>query len=51
MTINLGSTGLTEVNGLLAIGEVEVVPLPSAFILGSLGLTFSGWMLKRRRLL
>ena len=29
---------------------VEVVPLPSAVILGSLGLTFSGWLLKRKRM-
>ena len=28
----------------------EVVPVPSAIILGSLGLTFSGWLLKRKRM-
>ncbi len=28
-----------------------VVPVPSAVILGSLGLTFSGWLLKRRKML
>jgi len=29
----------------------EVVPVPSAVILGSLGLTFSGWLLKRKRMI
>jgi len=29
----------------------EPVPIPSAIILGSLGLTFSGWMLRRRKML
>jgi len=29
--------------------DLSVVPLPSAFILGSFGLTFSGWLLHRRR--
>jgi len=33
------------------IVECEPVPVPSAVILGSLGLTFSGWMLKRKRLI
>ncbi len=28
----------------------EVVPVPSAVILGSIGLTFSGWLLKRKRM-
>jgi len=50
-TVNFGSTGLTEVNGLLAIGDIELVPVPSAVILGSIGLTFSGWLLRRRRML
>jgi hypothetical protein len=27
------------------------VPVPSAVILGSLGLTFSGWILRKRRML
>jgi hypothetical protein len=29
----------------------EVVPIPSAVILGSLGLTFSGWLLHKRKML
>jgi hypothetical protein len=39
-----GPTGL-----LVTDLTVEVVPVPSAVILGSFGLTFSGWMLKKRR--
>lgn len=31
--------------------NVEPVPVPSAVILGSIGLTFSGWLLKRRKML
>ena len=31
--------------------SAEVVPLPSAVILGSIGLTFSGWLLRRRKML
>jgi len=37
-----------------ALSEDEImaiVPTPSAFLLGSLGLTFSGWLLRRRRML
>ncbi len=30
--------------------SVELVPVPSAVILGSFGLTFSGWLLKRRKM-
>ena len=30
---------------------VEIVPVPSAVLLGSIGLTFSGWLLRRRRML
>ena len=40
------NTGRTFVS----IDNVEIVPVPSAVILGSLGLTFSGWMLKRKRM-
>jgi len=32
------------------IYDLSVVPIPSAVILGGLGLTFSGWMLKRKRM-
>jgi len=32
------------------VHELNVVPVPSAVILGGLGLTFSGWMLKRKRM-
>ena len=31
--------------------RASVVPVPSAVILGSLGLTFSGWLLKRKRMM
>lgn len=31
--------------------DLSVVPLPPAVILGGLGLTFSGWLLKRKRML
>ena len=41
-----GPTGL-----LVTDLTAEVVPVPSAVILGSLGLTFSGWLLKRKRML
>ncbi|MFH1885047.1 MAG: LamG domain-containing protein [Planctomycetota bacterium] len=37
-----------------ALTETEIaqlVPLPSAVILGSIGLTFSGWLLRRRKML
>lgn len=33
----------------VTFGVAEVVPLPGAVLLGSLGLSLSGWMLKRRR--
>ncbi len=35
---------------LVNIDNVEIVPVPPAAILGSLGLTFSGWLLKRKRM-
>jgi hypothetical protein len=31
--------------------NLDVVPAPTAVILGSLGLTFSGWLLKRNRMI
>lgn len=33
------------------VDTLTVVPVPSAIILGSLGLTFSGWLLHKRRML
>ncbi|MHC4536174.1 MAG: hypothetical protein ACYS6K_19660 [Planctomycetota bacterium] len=39
----ISSVGLTA--------EMSVVPIPSAVILSSLGLTFSGWILKRKRMM
>lgn len=31
-----------------ALSEAEIVPLPSAILLGALGLTYSGWRLRHR---
>ncbi len=36
---------------ILAIPEPAVIPAPGALILGSIGLTFSGWLLKRKRMM
>jgi len=57
-------TGSGTLTGMLASGElinndfstignarIVLTPVPSAVILGSLGLTFSGWLLRRRRML
>jgi len=30
---------------------LAIVPVPPAIILGSIGLTFTGWLLKRRKML
>lgn len=38
-------------NGHIGFRVVEVVPVPSAVILGSLGLTFSGLLLHKRKML
>jgi len=35
----------------VVLHEVNPIPVPSAVILGSLGLTFSGWLLHKRRML
>jgi hypothetical protein len=35
---------------ILGIDNFYVTPVPSTIILGSLGLTFSGWILKRKRI-
>ncbi|UCH70810.1 MAG: hypothetical protein JSV29_02175, partial [Candidatus Bathyarchaeota archaeon] len=53
-----------RLTGILASGElidvdfylgddakIVLTPLPSSVILGSIGLTFSGWLLKRRKML
>jgi hypothetical protein len=48
LSMSSGSTNLKK-----ATDDVElstVVPLPSTVILGTLGLTFSGWLLKRKRM-
>lgn len=42
-----GTNYISEVCGL----EIIHTPVPGAVILGGLGLTFSGWMLKRRKML
>jgi hypothetical protein len=31
-------------------GQIILTPVPSAVVLGSLGLTFSGWLLRRRKM-
>ena len=33
------------------LDNVKLTPIPSTIILGSLGLTFSGWLLKRKRMI
>jgi hypothetical protein len=42
-------------HGFYAIDDLEfdpfVIPTPSAIILGSIGMTFSGWILRRRKVL
>lgn len=45
--LNLGSTGIVELNGLMAV-EPSVVPIPSAVLLATLGLGYSGWRLRCR---
>ena len=34
-----------------AVRDVGYVPVPSAILLGSLGLTFTGWLLRKRKML
>lgn len=42
----------TETSGILQdVDTLTVTPVPSAIILGSLGLTFSGWLLHKRKIL
>lgn len=47
--LNLGSTGIVELNGLMAV-DPTVVPLPSAILLAMLGLGYSGWRVRRKPL-
>jgi hypothetical protein len=45
----IGFTPSTEADG---IGfRVATTPVPSVVFLGSIGLTFSGWLLKKRKML
>jgi hypothetical protein len=45
----IGFTPSTEADG---IGfRVATTPVPSAVVLGSIGLTFTGWLLRRRKML
>jgi len=38
-------------SGDMNYGTITLTPVPSAVILGSIGLTFTGWLLRRRRML
>ena len=51
LTFNLAhNNDLTDPVTTVLLDNVALVPVPSAVILGSLGLTFSGWLLKRRKM-
>ena len=46
-----GLSGVSSGNGGAYFDNFQITPVPSAVILGSLGLTFSGWLLRRRKML
>ncbi len=48
VAFNIGSSGVVELNGLLAIQDTVVVPIPSAFILCSIGIVFVSWIQKQK---
>jgi hypothetical protein len=48
--INVGSLELVFQQQDQHVDNIFLTPIPSAVVLGSLGLTFSGWILKRRKM-
>jgi hypothetical protein len=52
LTFAFASTAGVEVVGIDSVSITgTLVPVPSAVILGSIGITFTGWLLKRRKML
>ncbi len=49
-TFRINDSAYHDNSGALQV-EISVVPVPSAVILGGLGLTFSGWLLMKKRAL
>lgn len=45
--VNLSSTAIAGLNGLTAV-DTQVIPLPGAFVLSSIGLGYAAWRLRRR---
>lgn len=48
-SFRIGFTPSTEADSMGF--RVATTPVPSAFILGTIGITFTGWFLRKRRIL